>query len=287
MIEMASNRRITKVSRVFPWAYKYTSRVDRVWPLSWKRQGAGSPTKGPITAMKKFNWKYVPIFVIFALSMALAPVFHAQSQGSLTRITPVPADAAYQVDGQYYNRASSALWPAGTKHTLWVSALIQTTTPRTQYIFSNWEWSGGTLPNPATVTASPDITEYRALFTTNYDLELSFGGKCADLSNCVSAGTVMVNGTPFIATGDIYLGAGSTVVLQAIPNPGYIFLGWQPGPNQTIVAFQDTVTLASPMTVYPQFELARTVNLATDPPGRVLLADRALVPTPATMEWAD
>jgi CO dehydrogenase/acetyl-CoA synthase beta subunit len=26
MIEMASNRRITKVSRVFPWAYKYTSR---------------------------------------------------------------------------------------------------------------------------------------------------------------------------------------------------------------------------------------------------------------------
>src|ERR1035441_3499540 len=33
MIEMASNRRITKVSRVFPWAYKYTSRVGRVWPL--------------------------------------------------------------------------------------------------------------------------------------------------------------------------------------------------------------------------------------------------------------
>jgi hypothetical protein len=33
MIEMASNRRITKVSRVFLWAYKYTSRVGRVPPL--------------------------------------------------------------------------------------------------------------------------------------------------------------------------------------------------------------------------------------------------------------
>src|ERR1035441_4279420 len=117
MIEMASNRRITKVSRVFPWAYKYTSRVDRVWPLSLKRQGAGSPTKGPITAMKKFDWKYVPIFVILALSMALAPVFHAQTQGSLTRITPVPDGAGYLVDGQYYTHASSALWPAGSKHT--------------------------------------------------------------------------------------------------------------------------------------------------------------------------
>src|SRR5664279_1026462 len=37
MIEMASSHRITKVSRVFPWAYTYTSRVGRVWPRSLKR----------------------------------------------------------------------------------------------------------------------------------------------------------------------------------------------------------------------------------------------------------
>ena len=39
--------------------------------------------------MKKFDWKYVPIFILFALSMALAPVFRAQDLGSVTRITPV------------------------------------------------------------------------------------------------------------------------------------------------------------------------------------------------------
>src|ERR1035441_4372915 len=286
MIEMASNRRITKVSRVFPWAYRYTSRVDRVWPLSLKRQGAGAPTKGPITAMKKFDWKYVPIFVIFALSMALAPVFHAQSQGSLTRITPVPDSAGYLVDGQYYTHASSALWPVGSKHTLWVPNLVQTGQVGTEYVFSDWEWSGGSLPNPATVTASPAITEYRAVFTTNYALSLAFGLSCPDLSNCPSPGTVMVNGTPYIATTTVYVSAKSAAVLKAFPNPGYVFVGWGQGANQTVVGFQNTVTMAYPMTVYPEFQPARQVNLLTNPPNLALLADRALVPTPVTMEWA-
>ena len=284
MIEMASNRRITKVSRVFPWAYQYTSRVDRVWPLWWKRRGAGSPTKGPITAMKKFDWKYVPIFVIFALSMALAPVFHAQSQG-LTRITPVPDGAGYLVDGQYYTHASSAMWPEGSKHTLWVPDLVQTSQLGTQYVFTDWEFAGGSLPNPVTVTASPAITEYRAVFTTEYALALAFGVNCPDLSNCLSPGTVMVNGAPFIATATVYLAANSTAILQAFPNPGYVFVGWGQGANQTILGFQNTVTMAYPMTVYPEFQPSRQVNLLTNPPNLALLADRALVPTPVTMDW--
>jgi uncharacterized protein (TIGR03437 family) len=236
--------------------------------------------------MKKFDWKYVPIFIIFALSMALAPVFHAQSQGSLTRITPVPDGAGYTVDGQYYTHASSALWPEGSKHTLWVSDPIQTSQLRTQYAFTGWQWSGGTLPNPVTVTASPAVTEYRAVFNTNYALGLAFGFSCPDLSNCVSPGTVMVNGAPYIATTDVYVAANSTAVLQAFPNPGYVFTGWGQGPNQVIQGFQNTVTVAYPMTVYPLFQVARKVDLLTDPPELALLADRALVPTPVTMEWA-
>jgi uncharacterized protein (TIGR03437 family) len=306
MIEMASNRRITKVSRVFPWAYKYTSRVDRTQPLRGNERGAGSPTKGPITAMKKFDWKYIPIFVIFALSMALAPVFLAQTQGSLTRITPVPDGAGYTVDGQYYQHVSSALWPAGTKHTLWVSDLVQTFQNRTQYAFSGWEWSGGSLPNPATVTADPAITEYRAVFSTNYALGVVFGYSCPDLSNCQSAGTVTGIVIPSCSNPDqstcppkpttpslgansdavMYVGAGSSVLLQAFPAPGYVFTGWLPGANQVIVGFQDTVTMNYPINVYPQFQVARQVSLITSPPNLSLLADRALVTTPVTMEWA-
>jgi uncharacterized protein (TIGR03437 family) len=236
--------------------------------------------------MKKFDWKYVPILVIFALSMALAPVFHAQSQGSITRITPVPDGAGYTVDGQYYQHASSAMWPDGTKHTLWVSEAVQTFQNRTQYVFTDWEFVGGSLPNPVTVTASSSIPEYRAIFVTNYALGLMYGVSCPDPSNCLSPGTITVNGTPYNSTADVFLAANSTAVLQAFPNPGYVFVGWQPGANQAIVGFQNSVTMAYPLNVYPQFQVARQVNLATDPPELLLLADRALVPTPATMEWA-
>src|SRR6185295_10291441 len=81
--------------------------------------------KRRIWPMKKFNLKYIPIFVLFALSMALAPVFRAQDLGSVTRITPVPDGAVFSVDGQSYSHAASALWPAGSKHTLFVGATTQ------------------------------------------------------------------------------------------------------------------------------------------------------------------
>ena len=84
---------------------------------------------------------------------------------------------------------------------------------------------------------------------------------------------------------DVYVPAGSSVVLQAIPNPGFVFLGWQPGANQVIQGFQNTVTMKYPLSVYPRFQVARPVMLATDPPELSLLADRATVTTPSTLEW--
>jgi uncharacterized protein (TIGR03437 family) len=235
--------------------------------------------------MKKFDWKYVPIFVIFAFSMALSPVFRAQDLGSITRITPVPDGASYTVDGQIYSHASSAVWPAGSKHTLFVPATGQVN-QRTQYVFNDWEFTGGSLPgNPVTVTASPAIPEYRAVFSVLYGLFVVFFD-CPDPANCQGPGTVFVNGMPYKSTADVYLPENSTVVLQASPNPGYVFLGWQTSGKQTTMGFQNTVTMTSPLSVYPIFQTARRVNLATDPAELTLLADRAPVPTPAALDWA-
>jgi uncharacterized protein (TIGR03437 family) len=97
---------------------------------------------------------------------------------------------------------------------------------------------------------------------------------------------ITVNGVPYYSSSDVYVPANGTVVLRAYPNAGYVFLGWQPGANQVIQGFQDTVTVTRPINVYPQFQVARKVNLATNPAGLQLLADRALVPTPTAIDWA-
>jgi uncharacterized protein (TIGR03437 family) len=236
--------------------------------------------------MKKLDWKYVPIFVVVALSIALAPIFRAQDLGSITRITPVPDGTGYMVDGQIYVHASSAVWPVGSRHTLFVPGPVQYGPIGTKYVFRGWEFAGSTLPfNPLTVTASPAISEYRAVFDPFYSLGVVFFD-CADPSHCQSPGMISVNGAPYNSTDDAYLAANSTVILQAFPNPGYVFLGWQPGPNQAIAGFQNTLTLTGPLNVYPRFGVARKVSLATDPPELVLLADRAPVPTPSTLDWA-
>ena len=70
-----------------------------------------------------------------------------------------------------------------------------------------------------------------------------------------------------------------------MPNPGYVFAGWLPGPNQVIQGLPDTVTMTAPVSVYPMFQVARRINLATVPAGLEVLADRAPVTTPTTLEW--
>ena len=94
-----------------------------------------------------------------------------------------------------------------------------------------------------------------------------------------------MNGQPYESNTEVYLETGSTVVLQAILNPGYVFTGWPVGAGQVIAGFQDTVTMTGPINVYPVFRLARQVSLSTDPPALAVLADRTVVATPSTLEW--
>jgi uncharacterized protein (TIGR03437 family) len=234
--------------------------------------------------MKRIDWSYVPIAAVFGLSMAIAPVFRAQDQGSLTRITTVPDGATYLVDGQAFNHSTSAIWPTGSKHTLSVPATTQVAV-RTQYTFLNWSFAGSNLTsNTVTVTATPAIAEYKAAFDVQYAIGISYFN-CPDPTYCPSPGTIQVNGVPIISSQDVYVPANSVAILQAFPNPGYVFVGWQPGAGQTITGFQNVVTVNSPIVVYPKFQVARKINFATDPPGLTVLADRTPLQTPTTLEW--
>jgi uncharacterized protein (TIGR03437 family) len=236
--------------------------------------------------MKRLDWKYLPILALFTLSTALAPVFRAQDL-SVTSVRTVPADAYYTVDGTSHNGPVSASWPAGSAHVLFApSPQNPPGQLKTQYIFNGWQFSDGSTlsQNPLVVTASPQIPSYTATFSVSYALSLVFFD-CPDPLNCASPGTIYVSGTPATHSQDIFFGQGSQVTLQAFPNPGYVFVGWAMANNQVITGFQNIVTMTGPTEVYPKFQPASKISLATVPDGLQVLADRAAVLTPVTLDW--
>jgi uncharacterized protein (TIGR03437 family) len=236
--------------------------------------------------MKRLDWKYLPIIALFALSTAIAPIFRAQDTNSVTRIRTEPPDAYYSVDGQSHNGPSGGIWPAGSKHTLFaITPQTPPGKPKVRYVFQQWEFGGGTVKgNPVDITASSSIPEFVGRFDSQYALSVVFYD-CPDPGNCSSPGTILVGGAPVNSTQDLFFSAGSSVILQAYPNPGWVFVGWQAASGQVITGFQNTVTLNAPTEVYPKFSPARKITLQTNPPELLVLADRATVPTPATMDW--
>jgi uncharacterized protein (TIGR03437 family) len=197
----------------------------------------------------------------------------------------MPPGLYFTVDGQPYQSTMTAVWPSGSKHTLLVNQPTQFQ-GKSQSVFKDWEFAGAAFTgNPMIVTADPAVPEYQAVFNTQYDLNLLFYA-CGDPVACeYSPGVVYVGNVAYNSDQDIWTGAGGTVTLLAMPNPGYVFAGWLPGPNQVIQGLEDTVTMAAPVSVYPMFQVARRINLATVPAGLEVLADRAPVTTPTTLEW--
>jgi uncharacterized protein (TIGR03437 family) len=232
--------------------------------------------------MRKFISKSFPIFLATVLLALLAPAGRAQNLSS-TSIVPVPDGAYYTVDGTTYQHATTFLWPQGSKHTLGAPSLAFPI-PNTQYLFLNWKWSGGNLiGNPVTVTADPAITQYSAVFSVQFALNLVFNS-CTS-TPCPSPGTVIVDGVTYSSNQLIYEAAGASVTLQAYPNPGWVFVGWTAGTSQVLTGFQNVVTMTNPLVVNPIFAPARAVDFATNPPGLSLLADRTLINTPNELDW--
>ncbi len=219
----------------------------------------------------------------FILAAGLAIPAGAQVT-SVTRISATPAGAGYTVDGQNYTVPTSDIWPQGSKHLLSATPVETNLNSGTQYVFQDWLWTGGQFKSPDfTITADPSITSYTAEFTLNYALTVDFYG-CGNGTGG-SPGTVTVNNTSGSCDFQTFIGAGQPAIVQAIPNDGYVFVGWGNGVNQTLLGFQNTVTMNGPMTVYPIFAPTRTVNLTTAPVNLSVLADRSPIAAPYAIQW--
>lgn len=202
----------------------------------------------------------------------------------MTRISATAADSVFRVDGQPFTGAAVFSWPAGSKHTLEITPWQYTPSlPKGRYVFQHWSTPVGPLASPSnlvTVSADPGIPWYRADLTTEYTVSLVFF-QC-EAGPCAIPGTIWVNQVAYQQSADVWLAAGSTVTLEASPNPGFVFAGWWQGGDQSPIY---SFALNAAIAVYPRFAVARPIQLLTSPDGLQLLADRALVTTPVTLDW--
>src|ERR1017187_6967862 len=295
MIEIANNQCITKVSRVFPRIYAYTSRVgNRKAAVSDDRFRA---LPEPL-AMKNYLSKLVPVTLLIVFLAAMAPPNQAQVPTTLSQVLCSPDGPQFIVDGGAYGHAMSAFWPIGSKHVLTIpqgyGGISYNAGLSIQYTFAGWSWTGpgsiepgGSALNTITVTADPSIQQYLASFTTLYKFGIQYF-YCSDPASCAaSPGIILMNGTPISSDTSSWQIPGATITLQAFPNSGWIFAGWRAGPNQAIVGFQDTITLNVPMTVYPIFVPAKTINFSTNPANLKVYADGVLLETPTSVQWGE
>ncbi len=215
-----------------------------------------------------------------------APECRAQTT-SMTQVLTVPDGVWFNVDGQNYQHSMSALWPEGSPHQLSVTQPVQNTLiPKTQFVFTGWFTPQGSVSgNPINIIASPYQPEYEAIFATQYMVSIRFQ-TCGQPGSCVGNGNIIATGIgAYSSDQDVYMTAGTPVTLTAVANPGYAFAGWLAGPNQLIQGPNDTISVAAPMTVYPQFAPARAITVATSPANMQVLVDHALISPPWTFNW--
>src|SRR5713226_748139 len=230
-------------------------------------------------------------FALILSPFLLAAGLSAQTTSSI-RIYTQPPGLAFYVDGQRFMSNATLLWPQGSKHTVTTDINQLGLLQQTQFALSAMTTNLGALTYPSTITADPTLTWIQFAFSTQYAVSLNYYN-CAGMTavSCAasSPGTVYMNGAPFIQNGQIFVGAGSSVTLQASPNAGWTFAGWNVSPGVQLAgqAFLQTITVNSPVTIYPIFQQARpvSVSITTTPPGLQVLLDRTPTHAPISLDW--
>jgi uncharacterized protein (TIGR03437 family) len=202
-----------------------------------------------------------------------------------TRIYTQPRGASFYVDGDKFIDSATFLWPQGSKHTLNTDVLQFDPIIKKRYAFTQWTNSTGFNTNSSPVqiiSGDPGITSYTAVFTEQYAVSLNFFA-CTGCGG--SPGTFFLNDIPHSGNGDIYFDAGTVIILRAVPNPGFVFVGWMQGLYDPTQAYLTSITLNAPFFIFPKFVTAASVTVASDPPGLQILPDRTLLFAPVTFDW--
>lgn len=205
------------------------------------------------------------------------------------RVFSDPPGATLTVDGSPVQSAQTFVWPQGSKHTLFASVQQTGAQFGMKYSFKYWEDSSGFIyegGNQLIATADPKVKFIKAVFELEYLLSLAFYDCSGVEGPCASpAGSVYVDAILYRAGQKIWIPAGRTVTAQAVPNPGYVFVGWNNTADPGVNAFGTTFTMTGPRTLSPRFVPARAVEIRTEPDGLLIQADRTSIKAPARLDW--
>ncbi len=225
--------------------------------------------------------------VFYSVIALLATTLCGQEKIVGTRVYTNPPGTRVWVDEQEYSSAGSFMWPAGSKHTLRVQPVQDGATPGTRYVFKSWADSSGQMDFPSPTlgfTADPAISWVRVDFELFYLLDLQFFECGSSDLECRPPGSVYIEKALYTRSAQIWVPAKKAVSIQASPNPGFVFSGWNFGTGLP-TAQATTITMDRPMNLQPRFEPAKKVTLLTSPPELAVLADRERVNTPVTLDW--
>lgn len=252
------------------------------------------------------NW----LFSIFAV-LVLADRLPAQQASPVSfRVYTEPAGARFSVDGTVYTSSATFTWPVGSKHLVTFlqdqqpNVILPPGSPTLQlaqftpdaaimYQFSGWVDNAGLLGATTDVsqwvTADPGITWLKASVSVNYRVLLNFFDNppatlppsCSTPSttppDSFRVGLVFVGGQCYWNNAILYFPAGTSLLLNAVPYPGFVFLGWA-GLGSSNSYLQSWV-LNGPITIVPLFGPGKRVRLETNPLGLPVLVDRTAAPT--------
>ncbi len=155
-----------------------------------------------------------------------------------------PAGLQFTVDGGAPQTAPQTLNLSQGIHTIAVVTTQPSSSPDMQYVFSGWSDYGGASH---TITVNGSGAIYKASFKTQYRLTItawpSYGGSV----------------TP--ATGQFY-DAGSVVMIGAVSNSGFMFVGWS-GNVADVNSASTTATISAAFTLIANFGPAQAPSAVT------------------------
>jgi|GEM_PF-1337238 len=246
----------------------YAGGAGSVWTSTdngdtWQSPGSGFPSSDV------HDFAFLSHGQVFAATegngVYRLPVGSGESE---ITIRTSPEGRSFTVDGTTYSSAQTFTWQSGSTHTI---STIQMQSGVTGIRY-NWEsWSDGGARSHSVITPPAALT-ITAVFDTEYQLTMNTSG----------AGSV----TP--QTG--WLSAGENVSINALPDSGQRFDGWE-GTGEGSYSGPDnpaTVTMNGPITEIAYFAgtaETREISVTTDPPGRRMTVDGESFSSQRTFSW--